>query len=381
MSLKINRQLLAKGWKYFDIMHKDRRVARIYENGKCTINFPSFMPYNLYFEKDDSIDTCVQNLNNFYYWCSSRILTLDRKYAKEIMNSIGAIQAYTDRERAVIAISYRALSLLDVYWVRTKDDKKTFSEISLYNHSLSDAFVDVSLRGKNLTLANAELVTSRDQAIDIGTPGVAPKAWIRKNDVFYLLKDGDERDVDAELLASKIVACFDIDHVSYEESSFDGTKVSKCQIITSEEKSIVASEFIEFYCVNNDKNKMEFILKKDKYSYYMMNIIDYLIGNIDRHWGNWGFWVDNKNNKLIKLYPLMDYNKAFLSYDTVEGALCQTTENRVSQKQAAIEAVKEIGLNQIKEIDRSWFSNEKIADMFFARLEVLKGVETREMLK
>ena len=97
MSLKINRQLLAKGWKYFDIMHKDRRVARIYENGKCTINFPSFMPYNLYFEKDDSIDTCVQNLNNFYYWCSSRILTLDRKYAKEIMNSIGAIQAYRYR--------------------------------------------------------------------------------------------------------------------------------------------------------------------------------------------------------------------------------------------------------------------------------------------
>ena len=50
---------------------------------------------------------------------------------------------------------------------------------------------------------------------------------------------------------------------------------------------------------------------------------------------------------------MMDYNKAFLSYDTVEGALCQTTENRVSQKQAAIEAVKEIGLNQIKEIEHN----------------------------
>ena len=71
---------------------------------------------------------------------------------------------------------------------------------------------------------------------------------------------------------------------------------------------------------------------------------------------------------------MMDYNKAFLSYDTVEGALCQTTENRVSQKQAAIEAVKEIGLNQIKEIDRSLFSNEKIADMFFARLDILKNI-------
>lgn len=31
----------------------------------------------------------------------------------------------------------------------------------------------------------------------------------------------------------------------------------------------------------------------------MMNIVDYLIGNTDRHWGNWGFLVNNANNKLF----------------------------------------------------------------------------------
>ena len=82
----------------------------------------------------------------------------------------------------------------------------------------------------------------------------------------------------------------------------------------------------------------------------MMNVIDYLIGNVDRHWGNWGFTVDNKTNKLGKLYPLMDFNKAFLSYDTIDGALCQTTDRRISQKQAAIEAVQKVGLNQVKDV-------------------------------
>ena len=168
------RQIMSKGWGYFDIMHKDRKVARVYENGTCSIYFKSFMPYNLYLESSKDTDTCINNLSNFYYWCASRVLTLDRKYAKEILNSIGAIQVYTDRERAAIAISYRAVSLMDVYWVRAKGDKKTFDEISLYNHSLSRAFVDVSLRGKNLTVENAELVTSQDQAGDVGTPGVAP---------------------------------------------------------------------------------------------------------------------------------------------------------------------------------------------------------------
>lgn len=374
MSIKINRQLLSKGWKYYDIMHKNRRVARIYESGKCTINFTSFMPYNLYLEKGEDMDTRLNNLTNFYFWCASRVLTLDRTYAKEILNCIGAIQAYTDRDRAIIAISYHALSLMDVFWIKSKGDSITFDEISLFNHSLSDAFVDVTLKGQNLTLENAEFIRTLDQAGDLGTPGVAPKAWIRKNTKFYLLKDGDERDVDAELLASKIIDCFQIDHVAYEEASFNGTRVSKCEIITSEEKSIVSIKAVELYCLNHDIDKMQFILKKDEYSYYMMNIIDYLIGNVDRHWENWGFVVDNANNKMEKLYPLMDFNKAFLAYDTLEGALCQTTEEKISQKQAAVLAVQRIGLNQIKEVDEAWFDDKTIAEMFFARLKVLKNV-------
>ena len=375
MSISVNRSILAKGWKFFDIMHKDRRVARIYENGKATINYKSFMPYNLYLETEDDMDNRVQNLTNFYAWCSSRVLTLDRKYAKEIMNNIGAIQSPTDKDRAMIAISYRALTLMDVFWIRTKDDKKTFSEISLYNHSLSDAFVDVSLRGKNLTLENAELLPEQDPAADVGTPGVAPKAWIRRKGEFYLLKDGNERDVNAELLASKIIDCFDINHVAYEESYFNETRVSKCKLITSEEQSIVPMEFIEIYCVNRDIDRTKFILKKDAYSYYMMNIIDYLIGNTDRHWGNWGFFVDNKTNKLLKIHSLMDYNKAFLSYEKLSGARSQTSEKPQSQQQAAEEAVNAIGLNQIKEVNPAWFDDEQTREMFFQRLEFLQSIE------
>lgn len=372
MGIAINRKKMQKGWKYFDIMHKDRRVARIYEDGRCTINYPSFMPYNFYLEKSDDFDGRVNNLNNFYYWCASRVLTLDRKYAKEILRAIGAQQAVTDKDRAMIAVYYHGLTLTDVYWIRAAGEKVQFSDLNLYNHSLSDAFADVSLRGKDITLQNSELLVVKDVAGDVGTLGVAPKAWIRKNDEFFLLKDGDERDVEAELLASKIVGCFDIDYVPYEEDSFDGLKVSKCKIITSVDRSIVPYEFIDVYCVNRELNKLEFVLKKDSYSYYMMNIIDYLIGNTDRHWGNWGFFADNSTNKLQGLYSLMDFNKSFLAYDTVDGALCQTSEERMTQREAAIEAVKKIGLNQIADIYDDWFSDEKTKEMFFTRLNVLR---------
>lgn len=361
----------SKNWSHLYIMHKDRRVATIYRTGKCTIYYSSFMPYNLYLEAEDDLDTRLNNLNNFYYWCSSRLLTLDRKYAKEILNSIGAMQAITDKDRADIAISYHCLSLTDVYWIKLFREDLDFDRISLYRHSLSNAFADVSLRGV-LTVQNADLIDDRDVAGDIGTQGVAPKAWIRGEDGFYLYKDGDPRDVEAELLASRIVDCFDISHVSYTRDTFSGVTVSKCRIVTSEDVGIVPFEHVSIYCENHNRDPLDFVLRRDPYDYYMMNIIDYLIGNTDRHWGNWGFSVDNATNKLKQLYPLMDFNKSFLSYNTTDGAKCLARGTGFSQKDAALEAVKKVGLNRISEIDPGWFSDSAARQMFFTRLNLLE---------
>ncbi len=367
-----------KNWKKFFIMRKDKMVATIREDGTCTIYKKSLMPYNLYLDdvEDDDITVKVDNINNFYYWCSSRVLTLDRKFAKEILNSIGALQASTDKERAFISITYHSVSLTDCYWVKCNNEKVTFSDINLFKHSLSNAFADVSLCGRQFTVQNSELIDGKEAAGDVGTAGVAPKAWIRENGVFYLLKDGDSRDVEAELLASKIIGCFKIDYVPYEESTFSNVKVSKSKIISSEDMCLVPIEYVDIYCRNREINLFDFIKKKDSYSYYMMNIVDYLVGNTDRHWANWGFYADDKN-KLTKLYPLMDFNKSFLSYTTVDGAICQTTEKRISQRDAAIEAVKKIGLNQIKNVDPNWFDDSETKEMFFKRLEILKKEEIK----
>lgn len=102
----------------YEIMHGDRKVAQIDQYGHSKIYFESFMPYNLYLEDEDDndIDTLVNNITNFYYWCSTRVLTLDRKYAKEILNSVGLQQAVTDKDRAMVALTYRCASITDIYW-------------------------------------------------------------------------------------------------------------------------------------------------------------------------------------------------------------------------------------------------------------------------
>lgn len=370
---------MKSSWKLYTIMFADRRVASIRSDGSCVIYCKTFLPYNLFLEpaEESDLEGRLNNLQNFYYWCASRILTLDRKYAKEILNSIGAKQAVTDRERAQISLSYHCLSLTDVYWVKEYREKVSFAEINLFEHSLSEAFVPVSLKGTLLTVQNAELISKQDIAGDIGTAGVAPKAWVRRNGTFYLLKDGDRGEVEAELLASKIARCFDVEQVLYDPELYDGEEVSSSRIVTSLDRSIVAMEFVEVYAANHEMDKDELILKLDAYSYYMMNIVDYLVGNVDRHWGNWGVLVDNSTNKPISLYPLMDFNKSFGAYGSIDGAKCLTAKN-MSQKEAALDAVRRIGLNQIAEIDSAWFKDKSTWDMFSQRLAVLKEAELRK---
>ena len=356
----------------YQIMHMEKTVAEISDTGKARIISEQFMPYDLYLDEEEAesydIDLRLNNLNNFYHWCASRVLSLDRKYAKEILNSIGAAQAVTDRDRAEISLSYHCVSLTDVFWVRKKGEDATFRELNLYDNSLNKAVVEISLKGRQMTVTNREL------APDLSTKGCFPKAWIRDKEGFRLLKDGDGDAVRRELLASRICQCFDIPQVIYEEDCFEGEPVTRSGLITSKERSMVSKMAFDIYACNHGLDTLDVCRSIDPNTYYGMNILDYLTGNTDRHPENWGFFIDNNTNKYISLYPVMDFNQCFLSYDDLEGANCQTVlPDRMTQREAAVEAVRKIGLRQIKEVDMSIFgSMEKEAEMFSKRLAELR---------
>lgn len=352
----------------YELMHGDKKVAEINTRGEAVILNEDFLPYDLYLEEEKDFDTLINNMNNFYHWCASRVLSLDRKYAKEILNSIGMAQAMTDRDRAKISLSYHCVSLTDIFWVRKNSEDISYENINLYDNSLNEAVVALSLCGKPMTVTNQEL------APDLSTKGCFPKAWIRREKDFILLKDGGEEVVKKELLASRLCQCFDFKQVNYTEGFYDGQIVTESKIITSKQYSIVSKMAFEIYTLNHDLDVLDECLKIDKETYYGMNILDYLVGNIDRHPENWGVMVDNRTNDYISLYPIMDFNQSFGCYDTIDGANCQTVyPERKSQREAAIEAVKNIGLHQIKDINEDLFEdNLEWKEMFFRRLEELK---------
>ena len=366
------------------IMHGEKPAAMLTEAGECRVLDPVHMPYALWLEESDELDERIQNMINFYFWCASRLITLDRQYAKEILSSIGAFQARTDRERAQIALSYHCLSLTDTYWVREEEEEASWDQINLYDNHLSNALVDISLRGRHITATNQEL------APDLSTSGCFPKAWQRREDGFYLLKGGGREAVEREVLASRICQCFDCFQVIYHQEYFEDQPVSVSKIFTDKKYSIVTREDFEIYAVNHEWkdlavpaaacqetggiDPLAFIKRLDPKGYYMMNILDYLTGNTDRHWGNWGLLVENKNNRPVMLHPLMDMNRAFTSCEETEGAGCLPEyPRRISQLQAAREAVRALGgLPEKRDIDPAYFAgHEDWLHMFQKRLQIL----------
>lgn len=354
----------------YEIMHLNRCAARVDTKGRCHIYYPRYMPYNLYLEAGEDVDTLVNNLTNFHYWCASRLLTLDRQHAKAILNSVGLHQATTDRERAQVALTYRCLTLTDAFWVRRKGECVRFEDVNLYTNHLDKTFVDIALHGKQYTVQNEYL------ARDLSTNGCFPKAWRRTETGFQLLKDGGDDAVDRELLASQICRCFDVAQVLYEEAEFEGQRVTQSENFTTQEYGIASMEALEIRLANRDSDPRKYILQLDRKNYYMMNIVDYLVGNTDRHWGNWGVLVDNRTNFPRRLHDLMDFNQAFNAYDTMDGANCLTTFGvRMTQKEAAMQAVQRIGLNQLQEVNSAIFERlPQYEQMFRRRLELLRSI-------
>ena len=211
----------------YEIMHADLCAASIDTIGRCKVHHAALMPYGLQLIDGEAFDTCVENLDLFYHWCASRILTPDRQNAKAMLNGARMTQATTDRDRAKNALQYRCLSMKDVFWIREKGESVSYADVNLYQNHLKTSSVDIALLG------NQYDVLCLDLAKDLSTDGCCAKAWRYNGKYFELIKGDNDDAVKRELLASRICRCFDVDQVLYEGNMIEGKRVTICKGMTS----------------------------------------------------------------------------------------------------------------------------------------------------
>lgn len=360
------------------LMQADEKVLKFdIDKGLFEIMNEDLLPYSLknkFWEvpMNASVDTIlnarVHNRMVLTHFLANRVLNLSRENAKKILNAYNFSQDLTDDTKARIAITCKAVSITDSYWI--SDGSMEWSSINPRKTSLNEIVAHIALKGSSLTLEG------RPETPELTGQGAYAKAWIRESDGLYLYKRGSERkndrEIDAEISASEILDCFNVDHVKYEYSTFDGVQVSKCKNMASENLSLVSAEEVYSYYARNDKEFLRFCMSVDRENILKMCIVDYLISNSDRHGKNWGFYKDNKTGELISCHPLFDHNNSFDEefMTDIEGGPSLVFSGK-TKKEAALYAIKRCDFEQIKPLSPDMFIDERCQESFVERMNVL----------
>ena len=342
----------------FTLMHKDTPLLAIDDKeGEITKvyeEYKSVLPFALRGKKH------IKYMD-FYRWASKRALPLSRDHAKNILNACGIPQddAYG------ISRACKLLTIDDCYWIREEDE--SWSDVNLREHALSEEIEQIALSGDYITISGEVF------SPEFTTHGTYTKCWHREEDGLYLLKKS-ARDFESEkeVLSSDILDVLRIDHVKYEMTSIEG--VCRCRCMTDEDKSRINYGEFEQYCNDIGTDALRYFLSHFKEQFLTMNLIDYLIANVDRHPGNWGIYMDNQTGEIICPHPLYDHNASFSSFVFNEGTGSMVIPG-VSMKEAAREAQEklQLDLSVLEDIPCNRFENLGIDYQYF--LNRIKDVQ------
>lgn len=313
-----------------------------------------------------------KNYNALLSFLASRVLPLTRENAKKVYNLFGYSQLQDDFSKARVALTCRALSLQDNYWVKLSVDKSTWKEVSLRNVSLSEAVAQVSLHGSSLSLTDKKEEAMKTP--ELTGQGTYAKAWIREPDGLYLYKKGANGNAEAriEVMVSDLLDNCNVDHLKYEAGESDGEYVCKCKCMTDDTISILSGMDFDAWCNMKGLDSRKEALKIDPDAIYKMWIVDYLISNRDRHGLNWGFFYNCETHEILGCHPLYDHNNSFdlalMQDDNAE----YLYDDSMTMKEAAMEAMKHVDFHFYRAFTREDFITDRQYKSFMDRANELK---------
>lgn len=293
--------------KIYFLMNKDRVVSEFVIEGEgeleVCIGTKGTADMPLYFGSIDS-------------WVANRSAAKHRKHVSAILEQCGG------KSKAGFISLTRCLSLNDTFWVKSEYENLCWSDVNLFDNEFSDviskvAFDGVGLYGEKFSTTSPELTT--DGAFD--------KCWIRKSGNVFLIKAGSTgasnagREPYSEVLASQVFSeLLGNDSVRYVLERFHGKAVSSCKLFTSEDIAYLPHSVF----IRNKPSLPELLREFDNYGsaemFSGMVIGDCITLNTDRHYKNFGWYVDTVNMRRVRMAPVFDFNLSMATYaDDVVG--------------------------------------------------------------
>lgn len=335
------------------ILNKKIEISKIYDE-----NFPVQLRNSINLE--ESVARFI----------ASRKIPQNRSFSKRIIEETGS-----DPFMGYIDISF-GLSLNDSLWIVT--EKKSYlkwEEVNLYKNPFSErlqmASFGLGYEGNSPYKISPEFTTN----------GMLKKCWIRENDKIFLLKSNSETGFDftskhvevfSEYYTSQIAKLFKPNSITYDIVEFNGELCSKCQIFTTENRGYLP---ITAFLTEEELKKGEKILTDKSYfvekavsiygkeNFEDLILFDAIIGNRDRHLGNFGMIINNKTFEVLNPAPIFDNGESILNYynfnKNLEFGVYSSRTNSLGQR------FNEVFKNYVQQRHKNFF--EKLKTFKFER--------------
>lgn len=245
-------------------------------------------------------------------WLKHRTIPKNRAYVHNFLSKCGL---NINRPMNIIKVS-KGLSLNDCYWVVEEGFEGTFEKYNLYDNRFSRVLALIAFTGYGSSIR-----TSLESCPEFTTNGMLPKCWRRSGNVVRLYKGGTKgasntgREPYSEYYAAQIAKIMGINAIDYNLSKWEGELCSTCELFTSKEVSFLPiGRIVTSGGMKAVKEYYKNLGSEYEKALNDMFVLDAVICNTDRHFGNFGFLVDNKTNKIVAPAPLFDHGNSLFNY-------------------------------------------------------------------
>ena len=249
--------------------------------------------------------------DSLFQWMKHRTIPKNRAFVHNFLSKCGL---NLNRPLSIIQVS-KGLSLNDCYWVVEEGFEGTFDKYNLYDNRFSKILALIAFTGYGSSIR-----TSLASCPEFTTNGMLPKCWRRDSGKILLFKGGTSgayntgNEPFSEFYAAQIARAMGINVIDYKLSKWEGHLCSACELFTSKKYSYIPVGRV----VGGGMNAVAAYYRSRGEDFvkalHDMLVFDAVICNTDRHFGNFGFLVDNETNEIVAPAPLFDHGNSLFNF-------------------------------------------------------------------
>lgn len=351
------------------------------------------------------VDVSYESIKKaFHNWWINRSIPSSRQNLKEALITLGVT---TPME---LMIKSFGLSLTDCYWAKPQNLNVSWEKINYFDNPFSE-YVGKALfnSATNLKINEHDFFTP-----DSTSTGWLKKKWVIDTDGKRCLHKGGsglfQQEPFNETLATIISKNLNFDYVPYRIIENKENYFSSCpNFLKPNEEFIPAGYLLKIKQKDNSISYYEHFLncceifdlprEKIQVPLAQMILLDYIVSNTDRYFGNFGLIRDTETLKIKKLSPIYDTgtsmfinvslhdlnNPYFLRPENIEAKGFKTKQSLQVKTAKVKDFCKNIDLSKLNDIENSFYNllkqNKKMEETYREKLCSILQMKVKEIDK